>query len=181
MKYDESQVLDILRSVRHDMLNDLQLLKANVALNRVDRIELILEKIVNKARNEAKLSNLHAPKLAMLLLGYNWESRPFQLEVEVTGEDGDWRTLDDHLHDLMLDILDAFGNVSDKLSDNMMTVSIHADEENLDLSICYSGKIINHDFLEQYFNELNQTYHFVEKYIQEEEAVITFQLADHLR
>jgi stage 0 sporulation protein B (sporulation initiation phosphotransferase) len=181
MKYDESHILDILRCVRHDFLNELQVLKANVALNKMDRVKTIIEEIVNKARNEAKLTNLHIPKLAMLLIGYNWKPQPFKLELEVTGDDADWYAYDEGLFTLVQDILNAFGKSSDRYTDNTVSISIHSDETSGTISICYSGKITNHEFLHQYFNQLHQTYHLVEKYIQNEEAVITFQLTDHLR
>ena len=181
MSYNESSILEILRSVRHDYLNDLQLLKANAALNRLDRVNQIIDDMVNKAINEAKLSNLRAPKFTLFLIGYNWKSRPFSLEVEVTAEAADWTRYDDKLHTLFLEIFSVLEEISDALSDNVVTITVTSNEISDIVSICYSGKINNQDLLNQYFIKLNQTYHLVEKYIHNDEAAISFHVADLLR
>lgn len=76
-------IIEVLRHSRHDWLNQLQLIKANLDLNRIDRAKKVIDEIVIKAQNETKLSNLSMPEFAALLLRTNWESHSFQLEYEV--------------------------------------------------------------------------------------------------
>ncbi|WP_338470388.1 Spo0B C-terminal domain-containing protein [Niallia sp. XMNu-256] len=75
--------VDLLRHVRHDWLNKLQLIKGNLDLNKIDRTKEIISEIVIQAQNETKLSNLNFPNLTLLLLTHNWEPHSFQIEFEV--------------------------------------------------------------------------------------------------
>lgn len=81
-----SEVVELLRHCRHDWLNVVQLIKGNIALNRLDRVNEIIESVTLQAQNESKLSNLHIPDVAELLLTFNWKQNLYKLEVEVIGE-----------------------------------------------------------------------------------------------
>lgn len=76
-------VIEVLRYARHDWLNKIQLIKGNLALNKIDRAKEIIDEIVVDAQAEAKLSNLNIPQFASLLLTYNWENHLFQVEYDV--------------------------------------------------------------------------------------------------
>ena len=58
----EWNTVDILRHVRHDWLNKLQLIKGNLDLDKIDQAHRIIEEIIIEAQNETKLSNLNIPK-----------------------------------------------------------------------------------------------------------------------
>ncbi|UII55030.1 sporulation initiation phosphotransferase B [Cytobacillus spongiae] len=85
MKKDWDTV-EVLRHARHDWLNKIQLIKGNLALNKLDRVKTIIDEIVMEAQNDSKLSNLNSPHFATLLFTYNWESHSFQLEFEVLND-----------------------------------------------------------------------------------------------
>ncbi|WNS74446.1 sporulation initiation phosphotransferase B [Bacillus sp. DTU_2020_1000418_1_SI_GHA_SEK_038] len=91
-------VIEVLRFARHDWLNKIQLIKGNLALNKIDRAKEIINEIVVDAQAEAKLSNLNIPQFASLLLTYNWENHSFQIEYDVMESsvsgflDDDWLT-----------------------------------------------------------------------------------------
>jgi len=181
MKYEENQIVDILRSVRHDLLNQVQLLKANLSLKRLDRVELIIDEIVAKAKTEAQLSNLQVPRTTLFLLGYNWKPQPFKLEIALSGAMTDWSEYDEALYLLLSRVFTVFEKNSDHMSNNVLSLSLFTDFDFPRLSFKYLGKITDEKDLDQYFSELNQTYHLVEKYIHSEETVITFELTDPLR
>ncbi|MDP4105715.1 MAG: Spo0B C-terminal domain-containing protein [Bacillota bacterium] len=84
----EWNMIEVLRHSRHDWLNKLQLIKGNLDLNRIDRAKAIIDEIVIEAQHETKLSNLHIPLFASLLIRANWESNIFTLEYEVLQESG---------------------------------------------------------------------------------------------
>ena len=63
----EWDVVEVLRYARHDWLNKLQLIKGNLALNRLDRANEIIEEIVNESKHESKLTNINMRLFAALL------------------------------------------------------------------------------------------------------------------
>jgi stage 0 sporulation protein B (sporulation initiation phosphotransferase) len=73
----EWNIIEVLRHSRHDWLNKLQLIKGNLDLNRIDRAKAIIDEIVIETQHETKLSNLHIPLFASLLIRANWESNIF--------------------------------------------------------------------------------------------------------
>ncbi|RNA68732.1 Spo0B C-terminal domain-containing protein [Alteribacter keqinensis] len=75
--------VDLLRHYRHDWLNHLQLIKGNLALGKTERVEVLLDEIIQQAKNESKLSNINGGLLAERLLTFNWEAHNFRLSFEV--------------------------------------------------------------------------------------------------
>ncbi|WP_051314660.1 Spo0B C-terminal domain-containing protein [Alteribacter aurantiacus] len=78
--------VELLRHYRHDWLNHLQLIKGNLALGKTERVEVLLDEIIQQAKNESKLSNINGNLLAERLLTYNWEAHNFRLSFEVITE-----------------------------------------------------------------------------------------------
>lgn len=64
----KKEFIELLRHYRHDWLNVLQLIKGNLALNKLNRVEEIIREIVIHTENESKLSNLQIPKVAFFSL-----------------------------------------------------------------------------------------------------------------
>lgn len=93
----ETQFIDVFRVARHDWMNQLQLIKANLALNRLDRIDAIIDKIVKEAQSESHLSNLRAPKLASLLLLQKNTTNAIILHINVPPLSLDLSGLDDQI------------------------------------------------------------------------------------
>jgi stage 0 sporulation protein B (sporulation initiation phosphotransferase) len=93
----ETQLIDVLRVARHDWMNQLQLIKANLALNRLDRIDVIIDKIVKEAQSESHLSNLKAPKFASLLILQKNTTNAIILHINVPPLSVDLSDLDDQI------------------------------------------------------------------------------------
>ncbi|WEG14061.1 Spo0B domain-containing protein [Pullulanibacillus sp. KACC 23026] len=80
---NENQLVEVFRATRHDWLNQLQLIKANLALNRLDRIDEIIHQIVEEAQQESNLSNLKAGQLTAFLLLHKSLNNDYPLKIEV--------------------------------------------------------------------------------------------------
>ncbi|WP_062198887.1 Spo0B domain-containing protein [Massilibacterium senegalense] len=91
--------VELLRHVRHDYLNQIQLIKGNLALNHCDRIEQIIDDIIVKAKNDAHLCNLNMPQVAEQLLTFSYESHFFELDYEIVGDVCTMMCLDQSLYD----------------------------------------------------------------------------------
>lgn len=83
MKEEKWTVLSTLRHARHDWMNDIQLVKAYLALGKVEDAMRAVDQATLKAAQESKLCNLGMPGMAELLLTFNWSTHAFRLEYEV--------------------------------------------------------------------------------------------------
>ncbi|WP_257346298.1 sporulation initiation phosphotransferase B [Pseudalkalibacillus decolorationis] len=98
MKY-KWNTIDLLRHARHDWLNQLQLIKGNLSLDKTDRAKEIIDEVVQHAKNEAKISNLRMPLMAELFMTYNWQQNTYRIDYEVIGEERDLSNYDRPLYE----------------------------------------------------------------------------------
>lgn len=134
-------VLDALRHSRHDWLNKIQLIKGNLALNKVERVNEIIEEIVRDMQHESKLTNLKAGRFAELLLTYNWEARNVTVSYEVLGDGGDLSAHDEELTEWCCAFFKMLEQQADMSRENHLDVSIEAMDGEVRLFFDYSGTI----------------------------------------
>ncbi len=79
----EQELVEVFRILRHDWLNDLQLIKANISLNRIDRIEGIIQRIVEDAHQESNLTQLKADHLTSFLLLQKTLNKDYDIQIHV--------------------------------------------------------------------------------------------------
>ncbi|WP_458412362.1 Spo0B C-terminal domain-containing protein [Schinkia sp. CFF1] len=148
----EWNAIDILRHSRHDWLNKLQLIKGNIALDRLDRVNEIIEEIILESKNEAKLSNLKAPKLATLLMLFNWEEHHFFLEFEVIGDERNLSIYDDKVALWCYGFFNTLNESIKPFAENHLIVSIQLSDENIRFIFDFKGII----------EDKNKILHFLE-------------------
>lgn len=140
----------MLRHVRHDWLNKLQLIKGNLDLNKIDRARRIIEEIVIETQNETKLSNLDIPQFTGLLLTHNWNSYSFRLEFEVVN-DSKCNGLDDQVMSEWICRFFACLNEAVQLyADNHLMISIEPQPQGARFFFDFSGIIINKAHLKEF-------------------------------
>lgn len=83
---EEWTVLKALRHARHDWMNDIQLVKGYLSLNKIDEAMRAADHIIVKAVQESKLCNLGMPGMAEMFTTFNWEKHTFLLEFEIDDE-----------------------------------------------------------------------------------------------
>lgn len=175
MTMGDWEPLELLRHTRHDWLNQLQLIKANLSLNRIERAKDIIDEVSARSYNESKLSNLRIPKVAEMLLTFNWVLHPYHLRVEVVGEAQDLSSVQQSL----LDNLDSFfrhldGGV-DRMCENHVAVIFDLKGDGTYLTVDFSGRLKNPEAFKQGLDvhKWNET---AEPYVSEEEFVLTVRL-----
>lgn len=146
-------MIEVLRYARHDWLNKIQLIKGNLALNKIDRAKEIIDEIVACAQQEAKLSNLKIPQFASLILTYNWENHMFQLEYDVL--DG---SKCDYLDDEWLvswtgSFFDCLNSSIKQYYDNHLSVTIEPQIEGTRFFFDFRGIITNKEQIERFFEK----------------------------
>ncbi|MBM7620441.1 stage 0 sporulation protein B (sporulation initiation phosphotransferase) [Bacillus tianshenii] len=134
--------LEVLRHSRHDWLNRLQLIKANMSLGRWDRVNNLIDEIVLESNHESGLTNLHASMFAEYLITFHWEPRLFSMEYEVIGEAG--LNLSDYDHSLYKWVTSLFSQIEtavDKKAENHLFLSMHIEEKEIRFFFELSGII----------------------------------------
>lgn len=96
---DEKQAMKLIQQLRHDWMNDLQLILGNLQLGKQDKAVEKIYSIMEKAGQNRALDQLQLPKTTIFLHLLNAEYTHFQWEwhVEVDALKGDTYPDDDQL------------------------------------------------------------------------------------
>lgn len=151
--------VELLRHVRHDWLNKLQLIKGNLDLNKIDRTKEIISEIVIEAQNETKLSNLNFPNLTLLLITHNWGQHSFQIEFEVIN-DIKCKELNDQW--LTNWIRMFFSQVHDALkpfADNHLSLTIEPQEKGIRFFFDFCGTIQKKEVIQSFIEKTHMGVH----------------------
>ncbi len=171
--------VSLLRHARHDWLNQLQLIKGNLALDRTDRAKEIIEQIVQESKNEAKVSNLRMPKMAELLLTYNWQQNKYRLDYEVIGQERDLSEYDSCLYDWTLQFLTHLEKVVDLDCEPHLMITIQLLDEKARISYDFAGDLKVEE-VDEFLNTTRQAVHnsitIIESYCQENELLFILEL-----
>ncbi|MGG0738731.1 Spo0B C-terminal domain-containing protein [Niallia taxi] len=159
----DRDTIEFLRHVRHDWLNKIQLIKGNMALNKTERVEEIIDDIILEAQQEAKLSNLELPAFAAKILTSNWESYSFRLEYEVLNEQKCHCIEDFALTDWTSRFFSVLNESIKKYHDNNLSVSIEPQLTETRLFFDFSGIIEEKKLLIDFLQEKLKDGFLVEK------------------
>ncbi|PLT32410.1 Spo0B domain-containing protein [Bacillus sp. V5-8f] len=151
------KTVEVLQHSRHDWLNRLQLIKANIDLNRIDHVKAIIEDIIIETQNESKLSNLNMPEFVETLLTANWRSFLFRVEFEVISLKPDCGPLDDFMASWIENLFDCLSQTLGGYGENVLFVAIDENkQQNLRLSFELQGTIENESTLFDFLHESHE-------------------------
>ncbi|MFK9091312.1 Spo0B C-terminal domain-containing protein [Bacillus salipaludis] len=144
-------IVEVLRHSRHDWLNKLQLIKGNLDLNRIDRAKAVIDEIVIEAQHETKLSNLHMPLFASLLLKSNWINPSFKLEYEVLIESESIKVDDGIMTSWTTLFFSCLNEAIEPFQENHLSVTIEPQLDGIRFFFDFSGIIIKRELIEKFF------------------------------
>ncbi|UJF31991.1 Spo0B domain-containing protein [Paenibacillus hexagrammi] len=81
-----SNVLQIVNRMRHDWMNDIQILFGYIQLKKFDNLQPYMEKIKTSMQQESNLSKLGIPALITYLFMFRVQSKSLQLEIGLDQE-----------------------------------------------------------------------------------------------
>ncbi|TWI56246.1 Spo0B C-terminal domain-containing protein [Halalkalibacter nanhaiisediminis] len=148
---DHIDIIEALRHTRHDWLNVMQLIKGNLALERYDRIEEIINEVARQASCESKISNIQAPSVVHYLLTYNWYCRQMKLEIDVVGDVFSLADKDEHLFRLCKKIMEKLTDESAIDTENHLLLTFLFTDGHCELTFDYQGTLQNR---EDWLNDL---------------------------
>jgi sensor histidine kinase regulating citrate/malate metabolism len=137
------ELLQIVSHLRHDWMNDIQVLSGYIQLKKYDKLYPYVEKIRAKMQNESNVSKLGVPSLVAYLLSLRTDITTLQLDVELEHEI--------NLNKLPLDgeqaasvirrTVELFKAYAQKYTDEPNTLSLELieEEQHLLLDFAYHG------------------------------------------
>jgi stage 0 sporulation protein B (sporulation initiation phosphotransferase) len=169
--------VDLLRHARHDWLNQLQLIKANLSLDRTERAKEIMNEVIELSREESRISNLKTPNLSEYLLTYNWLKHPVKLNGKVNGEGGDFSLFEDELLHTTIELCNMLNNSISGYDEHSLTVTF--DPEALRVFYTFQGTLTDQ---EKSFGEMKKIFsthksmYLIESYTQDNKCYVEIQL-----
>lgn len=145
--------IEVLRHARHDWLNKIQLIRGNLSLNKMERIQEIIEEIMLEAEQEAKLSNLKIPQFASLLLTYNWENHFFQVEYDVFEHIRIGNLDDEWLVEWASIFFSSLNEAVKKYDENHLSVTVIPENAGARFFFDFRGIIARKDILEAFLQK----------------------------
>jgi stage 0 sporulation protein B (sporulation initiation phosphotransferase) len=166
-------VVEALRHARHDWMNDLQLIKGNLDLDRVERAKQVIEEMVLVAQNESKLSNLKLPLLAEWILTYNWSRHLIKLDFEVLQLESAHGLEDRRLYNWCKEFLEFLeSNVMNNV-ENQLSILLNITKEHSRLIFDFTGILKSTSVVEDWIKNQQSNGENIEiEQLQEEVLVI---------
>jgi len=149
----EWNIVEVLRHSRHDWLNKLQLIKGNLDLNRIDRAKAVIDEIVIETQHETKLSNLHMPLFAALLLKSNWENPSLKLEYEVLLDSESTKIDDVGMTNWTKSFFSCLIQAIEEFQENHLSITIEPQLDGVRFFFDFSGIIIKRELIEKFLTD----------------------------
>lgn len=169
--------VDLLRHARHDWLNQLQLIKANLSLDRKERAKEIMNEVIELSREESRISNLKTPNLSEYLLTYNWLKHPVKLFGKVNGESGDFSLFEDELLHTTKELCKVLNNSISGYDEYSLTVAF--DPAALRVLYTFQGTLADQEKTFEDMKKIFSTHKsmlVIESYTQDNKCYLEIQL-----
>jgi hypothetical protein len=153
-----NELLQTVGHLRHDWMNDIQVLSGYIQLKKYDYLLPYVEKIRAKMQNESSLAKLGVPSLIAYILTFRTECKEFELEVELPADIAlnqlpiDVRTVES----VVRQVTSGFRrHAQDYLDEpNVLGIEMAEEEEGLLLDFVYRGQYDEEALRTELDNEL---------------------------
>lgn len=171
-------IVHILSCARHDWLNQIQLIKGNMALDRFDRVKEIIDEIIAEAGHASRLTNTKLNSFAEYVMTYNWRNTPIQLEIEVLGDVKDLSSYDAALLTWTQELIHMLETNVDGMSTQHVSVSLFIESDSIRFFFDFSGILTTSQSIENWLEENQEQWPFklIEKHIAKEEFHVVLEL-----
>ncbi|WP_162297111.1 Spo0B domain-containing protein [Sporolactobacillus pectinivorans] len=164
---NEEKGISMISSARHVLLNDIQLIKGYLYLNRPQKANEVLDRITEKFKNQSRISDLSIPECAFYLIVYDWSVHPFLLGLTVSGPEADLSEHDRYLTDFFHCFFAVLEEQVSEAAENQVQIIFENLGSAFHISVVFSGVLKDAGKARLQMNEfgLNQSVHWVEHYV----------------
>jgi stage 0 sporulation protein B (sporulation initiation phosphotransferase) len=178
------EMLGTINHLRHDWMNDIQVLFGYIQLKKYEHLTPYMDKIKMKMQQESLLSKLGVPSLVAYLLAFRVHSRSMQLEVGLEQEINlQLLPLNAELAaDLVKDTVEMFKGFSvfdEQAEVGVLSLEFDVREDHLLLDFVYQGTFHREGLeraVKQRLADVSDVYSIAEHEFREEEAVLALRL-----
>ncbi|MCO7126420.1 sporulation initiation phosphotransferase B [Sporolactobacillus shoreicorticis] len=157
--FNAEKSIELLNSARHEYLNDLQLIKGYLFLNRTQKVEQVIDKMTEKLNNQSRLAHLQIPECAVFLMQFRWSSHAFALTFEIDGPERDLSAYDKELLNVFQEYFTILEHYSAPIVDNTVRVVIETGSV-LCVDLYFEGEMVDRDAAAEQLNKLNVNHSF---------------------
>ncbi|MCD1258219.1 Spo0B domain-containing protein [Paenibacillus athensensis] len=180
-----ASILQVVNRLRHDWLNDLQLLFGYIQLKKYEQLQPFMEKLKVKIQQEGYVSKLGIPSLIAFLITFRVQSRSLQLEVGLDQEVNlqQLPVSAELISSLVRDTVELFRehSGSDLTGSGVLSLEFDAGDDHLLIDFVYQGSYEREALERAIHSRLSSSpaYGLETSDFQEEEAVIALRLPFH--
>ncbi len=152
-------VNEIIRFANHDFMNQLQLIKMNLDLGKVEEAKSIIERASENCKTVSNINNLQLPKTIEWLQTLHWKYPAFELKIEsnvtVPVDMKKDEQIVEYLEKTVIHVYDHL----DPYTEQQLFINLDSDENGFKLTFDLKGKWEEHLFSHQELNNLKvETY-----------------------
>ena len=159
MKTSTLSVTDVLKFANHDYMNQLQLLKMNLDLGKIEEAKLIIEKLSEQSKIFSNINKLKLPKTVEWLQTMQWRYQAFEITLNCHVTDPVDMKKDDQIVEYLEKTVIHVYDTLDPFTEQKLDISIESNEKQFTLLFDLKGKWEDHFFNHEENNDLKvQTY-----------------------
>lgn len=157
-KLTKLTVNEILRAANHDFINQLQLIKMNLDLNRIDDAKKIIENYCNHYKSLSILNRLNCPKTVEWIQTFHYRFPSIELKLKIDGTTAPKVKKDEETVEYLEKTIQHVYPHLDPYSEQELLLTIESKEEILRITFDLHGKWNIKPFSsEKYSNNLDIT------------------------
>jgi stage 0 sporulation protein B (sporulation initiation phosphotransferase) len=170
-------LLEVLKHVRHDWMNRIQLIKGNLDLGHVENAKRVIEEIILNSRQETRLTNLNLPRFAEWVMTYNWQPGHLMLEYEIVDDYHNVPLNDQLLTKWMFSLCQEIEMRVDPRGENQLFLSIQEKDKAYCFFFELSGIIKDYRELERWIEQsVKSHFETVVEFIESTNESMQFQI-----
>ncbi|WP_010531117.1 Spo0B domain-containing protein [Lentibacillus jeotgali] len=137
----ETDVIQILRHYRHDLMNHLQIIQGYLSMGKTDKVQKKLKDYMGQLQEEGRVVNLNAPKFALYLLQFNFLHTNFRMTYHIRTANKSLQSVDELLAERCEKVMKTIVKLSDEMQLYELVISLFdVDQDMIGLEFAVNGK-----------------------------------------
>ncbi|GGJ84058.1 hypothetical protein GCM10007063_03190 [Lentibacillus kapialis] len=139
---NETDVIQMLRHYRHDLMNHLQIVQGYLSMGKIEEAQKKLRNYTEELQEERKLVNLDAPRFALYILQFYFLHTNFRLTYHIRTVAENLQSVDELLAEQCEKIMERIVMSSDAMQLYELDILLYdADQDMIEVDFTLNGKI----------------------------------------
>lgn len=133
-------ISEVLRFANHDFMNQLQLIKMNLDLGRVEEAKKIIENLSERSKNFSDISKLRLPKTVEWLQTVQWRFPAFEISIDCNAKASTESEVDEQVANYLEKTIIHVYDQLDPFIEQILLLEIKSDNELFQVIFDLKGK-----------------------------------------